>query len=120
MRSRLSGGVWASSQSSMNRVRSIRPSSCVDDVDLDPAVHDRREIAVSCGWLDAGQLAVRQVAQPWAEPEAQHGAKNEHVVSGAASVGVGSPVAMEPKVRFRQEIGSRGDDRRTASDPQHS
>jgi hypothetical protein len=37
-----------------------------DNVNLDPATHDRREIAVSCGWLDAGQLAVRQVARPWA------------------------------------------------------
>ena len=62
-----------------------------DDIGLDPAANQRGQILVGGGRLDGGELAVGQVAQPRAEPEAQHGAENEHMVRGAAGVGVMRP-----------------------------
>ena len=59
-----------------------------DDVCPDAAPEQRLQILVGGGGLDAGELAIGEVAQPRAEPKAQHGAQDEHVVRGAAGVGV--------------------------------
>ena len=39
-------------------------------------------------WLDACQPAVRQVAKPRTEADAEHGAKDEYVIRGTAGIGV--------------------------------
>ncbi len=46
------------------------------------------EVGVGRRRLDGGELSVGEVAQPGTELDAEPGAQDEHVIRGAASVGV--------------------------------
>ncbi len=59
-----------------------------NDIGLDPPAQERLQILVGRRRLDAGELAIGEVAQPRAEAEAEHGAEDEHVIRGAAGIDV--------------------------------